>query len=135
MAQATAICTCKYCGREFIKIRDCRDREDADEWEAWAVNHINVCNECNKISFVSYDGKYPNLCGGTLILNVAGEEKELHNVLVSSGYIPFDEDWVPYIPTGPWIVYCLPEWAKPFHDEIEAIVNEHVPFGCCGGCH
>lgn len=48
MAQATAICTCKYCGREFIRIKDCYNRKDADEWEAWAVDHINTCNECSK---------------------------------------------------------------------------------------
>lgn len=86
------------------------------------------------IKFVNYDGKYPNLCHGTLTLNVAGEEKELHNVLISGGCARFHDNWYPYIESGPWTVSRLPDWAKPYHDEIEVVVNENVPFGCCGGC-
>lgn len=48
MAQATATCTCKYCGGTFYRIKDCQSRKSADDWESWAVIHINVCNECNK---------------------------------------------------------------------------------------
>lgn len=46
MAQATATCTCKYCGGTFYRIKDCYNRTDADNWEAWAASNITVCNTC-----------------------------------------------------------------------------------------
>lgn len=46
MAQATATCTCKYCGGTFYRIKDCHSRKSADDWESWAASNITVCNTC-----------------------------------------------------------------------------------------
>lgn len=46
MAQATATCTCKYCGGTFYRIKDFPSRKSADDWEAWVANNITVCNAC-----------------------------------------------------------------------------------------
>lgn len=46
MAQATATCTCKYCGGTFYRIKDFPSRKSADDWEAWAASNITICNTC-----------------------------------------------------------------------------------------
>lgn len=44
------------------------------------------------VKFVSYDGKYPNLCSGTLVLEVDGEKREIPYALCSGGSAYFDEN-------------------------------------------
>lgn len=46
MAKATAHCTCRKCGKEFVKTHTCQNRTDADSWESWAENHFNLCGAC-----------------------------------------------------------------------------------------
>ena len=46
-----------------------------------------------KIEFVSYDGKYPNLCSGNLILNIDGTDYRFKYVLSSGGSVYFNDDW------------------------------------------
>lgn len=48
MAKATAICTCKVCGKKFEKTATKHNRKEADEWEAWAEWSITLCPECWK---------------------------------------------------------------------------------------
>lgn len=86
------------------------------------------------IKFVSYDGKYPNLCSGTLTIDVDGEKMEIQDALTSGGCVWFDDDWNEHVESGAWAVNDLPDWAKPHREEIETLVNENIPFGCCGGC-
>lgn len=58
------------------------------------------------VKFVSYSGKYPNLCCGKLILNIDGKDYSFGNRYVysdgtsdfqpfwsSGGSVSFDEDW------------------------------------------
>lgn len=87
----------------------------------------------NKVKFVSYDGRFPNLCRGKLILDVRGKRYELENALTSSGCVWFDDDFIEHIEKGPWSINLPPDLI-PFIDEIERIVNENIPCGCCGGC-
>ena len=83
------------------------------------------------IEFVSYDGRWPSLCLGTLELKIDGEKLLLFNSLISGGGIN-DE----YIENGLWLID--PDAVSPqYHHllaEIADIVNENVPQGCCGGC-
>lgn len=37
------------------------------------------------VEFVSYNSKFPNLCSGTLVIKVNGEEISLENYLISGG--------------------------------------------------
>lgn len=93
--------------------------------------------ECPKFEFVSYDGAFPNLCNGTLVIRVDGKEYSLEPyVLESGGSVSFDDEWNEEVTQGPWKVDSdyLPEELKPFKAEITELVNDNVEFGCCGGC-
>lgn len=85
------------------------------------------------VEFVSYDGAYPNLCSGTLVLKINGKERELSHCLCSCGGIQTD-DYGMYATEGEWNLYDLPEDLEPLLKEIKECVNENVPHGCCGGC-
>lgn len=103
-----------------------------------------------KIEFVDYTGSYPNLCSGELILRIDGEiysfggyrdDDEVDNHCYSSfwssgGSAGVDYDGEEFCEEGPWIVSesSLPDWLKPYAQELESIMNENVPHGCCGGC-
>lgn len=86
------------------------------------------------IEFVSYDGAYPNLCSGTLVIKIDGEEKSFKRVLSSGGSIKFDKNWNCQTKQGAWKLRSI----EGFSDEeillIEKLVNENVSHGCCGGC-
>lgn len=84
------------------------------------------------IEFVDYTGEYPCLCSGTLTIKVNGKEYEIEG-LRSGGHVWFDDNWGDHVETGPWSI-DLPEEIRQYKDEIEEIVNEKVPWGCCGGC-
>lgn len=44
------------------------------------------------VEFVSYNGKFPNLCSGTLVIKMNGKEVSLENYLISGGQCWFDND-------------------------------------------
>ena len=44
------------------------------------------------IEFISYDGKYPNLCSGVLTLRVDGQIRQFDWCLISGGYCDVYED-------------------------------------------
>lgn len=48
MAKATATCTCKRCGKEFVASATKRNLREAESWSAWAVNNIDLCPDCYK---------------------------------------------------------------------------------------
>lgn len=86
------------------------------------------------VEFVSYDGKWPNLCGGNLVLKIDGKTVEFPEYcMCSGGSVWFTEDWDANVEYGPWSVDVPEEYAH-LKDEIEACVNENVSYGCCGGC-
>ena len=89
------------------------------------------------IEFVSYDGKWPCLCSGTLIIRVNGKTYRLDNVMDSGGCIMGgpSTDWDMWAEKGDWEVnlYEHPE-LEPYKEEITRLVNENVEHGCCGGC-
>lgn len=85
------------------------------------------------VKFISYDGKYPNLCSGTLVLEVDGKKRELPYALCSGGSAGVDENLNAFVTYGSWSV-DLPEDLEPYRKEIEELVNSEVPQGCCGGC-
>ena len=45
------------------------------------------------VEFVSYDGKYPCLCMGTLTIKVDGKEYRFNHAMISGGCIQRSEDW------------------------------------------
>jgi hypothetical protein len=86
-----------------------------------------------KIEFISYSGKFPNLCSGKLVISVNGTLYILKNVMITGGGCNYREN---YIGHGPWSIdnFYVPEEIKKYCKEIENIVNNNVVFGCCGGC-
>lgn len=85
------------------------------------------------VEFVSYEGRPFCLCCGELILRIDGKEVNLGKCLVSGGNVGFDEEWHECITEGPWRV-DVPEQYAQYAEEITAVVNANVPWGCCGGC-
>ena len=89
-----------------------------------------------KLEFVSYDGKYPNLCMGTLILSIDGKNIKFPPFCLSSGgNAYFDSDGNDYIDHGPWDISKYPEgFPEKLKKKAVSLVNENVSPGCCGGC-
>jgi len=85
------------------------------------------------IEFISYDGKFPCLCRGTLTLCIDGETINMENCLISGGSVSFDEDWCEHVYCGAWNVE-VPAHLAHLAEKIKDVVNAHVPYGCCGGC-
>ena len=87
------------------------------------------------VEFISYDGKYPNLCSGTLKLKVNNKLYAIRHVLVSGGCVNFSSYAEEEVSKGPWTV-DLSQYKElePYKEEIVKLVNKHVRQGCCGGC-
>lgn len=96
------------------------------------------------VKFVSYTGKYPNLCRGILNLNIDSKEHtfgnykdcEFEKFWSSGGSCSFDPDWNDEVTSGEWEVYKdrLPMQFRKYYDEIKEVFNANVSHGCCGGC-
>ena len=89
------------------------------------------------VEFVSYDGKYPCLCMGTLTIRVDGKTYRFNYAMISGGRIcggPHT-DWDMWSEQGDWEIDLRehPE-LEPYKEEITRVVNENVEHGCCGGC-
>lgn len=86
----------------------------------------------SNVKFVSYDGKYPNLCNGTLVLEVCGKiyTWDKYSSFLGSGGNAFEGF------RGEWEVDYpqIPDEIKKFATEIDVCINKHIEFGCCGGC-
>ena len=114
---------------------------------------------CHRVKFISYTGEYPNLCSGVLTLEIDGKEYKFgHNYNAghydekTNKWIYTDEDlnnpnftsfWYSggYIDNlnigkGEWNVNIeeVPEQFYDVVDEIEEVINDNIPYGCCGGC-
>lgn len=98
-----------------------------------------------KIEFVSYNGHYPNLCSGTLVLKLNGVETtfssygdaDFKEFWCSGGCCGFTNDYNDsYIKKGKWKIDFnnIEEKLKPYADDLIKVFNENVPYGCCGGC-
>ena len=122
------------------------------------VNNIDT-SSTSHVKFVSYDGQYPNLCSGLLVLNIDGadyrfgipreisggswdkvqkyiQSPDYHEKFWSSGgscYIHGNEDGTT---RGEWEidVQALPQEFQKYAAEIDEVFNSNVRYGCCGGC-
>lgn len=95
----------------------------------------------NIVKFIDYTGKWPNLCSGTLTLEINGKIYK---------FKPYPEDkenvyerfWhsggscgLGYLEEAEWVIdeSLLPDELKEYVDLIDRVMNANVPFGCCGG--
>ena len=98
------------------------------------------------VKFVSYDGKWPNLCSGKLVLEIDGEKISFgHHYFSEKDDSKYSSFWCSggginpnYEGTysGEWIIDVekLPEQYRKYAKEIDRVFNENVDWGCCGGC-
>lgn len=114
-----------------------------------------------RVEFVSYTGKYPNLCRGVLTLKIDGTEYKFghdyslpHSYDKDGNFILADNDNYPsfwasggsayfnhdmsesFTDSGEWDIDVdeLPEKFWDVAEEIDEVFNENVEYGCCGGC-
>lgn len=85
---------------------------------------------------VDYDGEYPCLCHGHLVVMIDGVEWDFGNFsLISGGSVWFDDEGGEHVENGDWEMI---EWPEGFPEDLKAdtlaVVNEVIPHGCCGGC-
>ena len=85
---------------------------------------------------VEYDGSYPNLCSGTLVLTIEDKKwKFPKGCLYSGGSVTFDDNWDANVEQGPW---SIDEWPEGFPELWKAAakeaINDKIGLGCCGGC-
>ena len=88
------------------------------------------------VEFISYGGRYPNLCAGTLIIKVDDEVWEIKR-LSSGGSVSFDNNWQEHVGTGEWSIENWPDGFpedEAIREEVVRVVNANVDYGCCGGC-
>ena len=83
---------------------------------------------------IEYDGKYPNLCSGTLKIKIGGKEWCLEGCLCSGGYVNFSENWEEDVGEGPWDLDFPDDFPEKYKDYILEKINDEIPWGCCGGC-
>lgn len=90
----------------------------------------------HKLKFISYDGSYPNLCSGELVMEL--DEKIVifpEYCLSSGGNISFDGEMNEKVTHGEWTISDFPKgFPKELEEEAERLVNENIKQGCCGGC-
>ncbi len=102
------------------------------------------------VEFISYTGKFPDLCCGVLTLKINGEVvkfgHEIEDFDLKTGKYNdsnFDECWlgnksdsVCCSYAGYWKVTpeSLPEKYRIYSKEIEDLFNKFVPESNCGGC-
>lgn len=97
------------------------------------------------IRFISYSGKYPNLCSGILTVEINGKTKtfgicdaDYPKFWVSGGQISFDKNWNENITKGNWELNAnqndYPKSIWKLMPQLIQLMNDNVQYGCCGGC-
>lgn len=112
----------------------------------------NTTSQNEHVEFVDYTGRWPNLCGGILTLKIDGKVVRFGNKAfgatdttellpkfwISGGCCGFTDSSYreSYRKTGEWQINVseLPEAYRKYATEIDRTMNEHVEYGCCGGC-
>lgn len=118
---------------------------------------VNKQKSNTHVEFIDYDGAYPALCLGTLILKINGKiaifgksdsnkykEEEIYPRFWYSGgscgfsndYNDSDDNDNSYVEYGAWTIDYedIPDKFKEYAEEIDNVFNENVSYGCCGGC-
>ena len=84
---------------------------------------------------IKYNGKYPNLCSGHLEVWLDNDYYDFgKSCLISGGYYNYHSG---EIKEDKWKLdlAMIPEnFPIEYVDELIEIINEKIPWGCCGGC-
>lgn len=87
---------------------------------------------------IEYDGRYPNLCRGHLVVWIDGVAWDFGKyILHSGGDIMRDDEWNMWATEGLWDIddEDFPE-GFPMEYKYDVIneINSEIAHGCCGGC-
>jgi len=90
----------------------------------------------SRLKFISYDGAFPNLCRGTLIVSLDGKEIVFPEYcMCSGGSVRFTQNGKEIVMQGKWRITEFPiDFPLELREELEDLVNANVRWGCCGGC-
>lgn len=113
-------------------------------------------NQTDIVQFISYSGKYPNLCRGVLTLKIEGEIVKFGHDFTNYKYETgefidnnYDEFWTSggscfflgdyedeVVNTDEWVIDAekIPEKYRKYAPIIDKVFNDNVEYGCCGGC-
>ncbi len=86
---------------------------------------------------IEYDGTFPNLCSGELIVKLGSKVWKMYHVLSSGGGVSFDSNWNENVTSGEWSIRTsdLPkDFPENLVEKLEELVNDKIRQGCCGGC-
>ncbi len=92
------------------------------------------------LEFVSYDGEFPNLCKGVLVLKFQGVKFSFSGVLKSGGTVSLGEPCDAIVSYGDWGIHLdtlhsmYPTFPPDMYPALILLANKHIPAGCCGGC-
>lgn len=97
------------------------------------------------VKFISYDGKYPCLCYGTLTLEINGKTYKFGDntgndfgpFWTSGGSAYFTNDYSDsVVEEDEWNIDVedIPQEFRCYAEEIDRVFNDNVRHGCCGGC-
>lgn len=87
---------------------------------------------------VEFDGVFPNMCSGKLIVTVDGVRHVFGpHALCSGGSAWIDIDANEVVSKGKWSINPN-SWPERFDPSVRKAIlkaiNDTVPHGCCGGC-
>lgn len=91
MAKGKVKCTCKSCGKTFIRTKKCANRKEANNWELWTQQHIELCPECwKKQQKVNSDHQLKadivsDFDGNTITVTVEGDTFPIKEELKQAG--------------------------------------------------
>jgi hypothetical protein len=87
---------------------------------------------------IEYDGAYPNLCRGHLIVYIDGKKWDFGKYCLNSGGgVHRSEDWDMWSTEGEWEVENWPDGFpadRQLRKSVVDCINEQISHGCCGGC-
>jgi hypothetical protein len=85
---------------------------------------------------IKYNGKYPNLCSGKLIVIIDDKTYKFPDYcLRSGGSVRFDENWSETVRQGKWEIREWPEnFPEHLKEDVLYEINSQISHGCCGGC-
>lgn len=92
-----------------------------------------------RVEFVSYNGEFPNLCSGLLVVKIDGKEVKFggcnhKRFWRSGGSVKSDDNWNMWTEQGEWELGRIEDEFKDVAEELIRVFNENVEHGCCGGC-
>lgn len=92
--------------------------------------------ETDNVKFISYSGKYPNLCSGELMLEIEGEIYTFGNHHSNYPLCFWESGGVCGGAGGEWIIDYnkIPSEFRKYAVVIDYLFNANVVQGCCGGC-